>query len=137
MQMCASSGNLCHLQPTYLLLLAALPTSCACTGHIAGMSHPTPPTFCYLQPPPPTLPMYRSPCWCVTRGTHSDKSVVCIPPAYLIGVEKCGTQDVSQNVLRHPLVESADNKEQDYWMGAQPGNTSEVPICRVRFTWSF
>ena len=69
--------------------------------------------------------MYRAACWCVTSGSPATESVACIPPAYLIGVEKCGTQDISKNILRHPLVEIADDDEQDYWMGADAGIKSQ------------
>ena len=73
--------------------------------------------------------MYRSPCWCVTRTSAGNKTVVCIPPVYLIGVEKCGTQDVSKNIMRHPLVESANFDELDYWEYSLPGMSLVMHIC--------
>ena len=79
-----------------------------------------------LQPLPPTLPMYRSPCWCVTRGTHASKTVVCIPSVYMIGAPKCGTSDFRSNMWRHPLVERADKNEQGYFSDSPGGISSHV-----------
>ena len=71
----------------------------------------------YLQPPPPTLPMYRSQCWCITGTSPTNKSVVCIPPVYVIGVAKCGTVDLVKGIWRHPLVERANTMEQIRFTG--------------------
>ena len=71
----------------------------------------------HLQPPPPTLPMYRSHCWCISRPSPTTKSVVCIPPVYVIGVEKCGTVGLIKGIRRHPLVEKANSMEQRPFTG--------------------
>ena len=97
--------------------------------------------FSYLQPPPPTLPMYRSQCWCISRASPTDKSAMCIPPVYVVGVSKCGTVDLVKGIWRHPLVEKADTMEQISFSGnlqyvkkPVPEDCKSKSICDI-YAW--
>lgn len=61
--------------------------------------------------PPPTFDArYKNPCW-----QRADKSLACVPYAYIAGFLKCASTAVHALLVRHPAVQDNMLKETHWW----------------------
>lgn len=73
--------------------------------------------FTLLQKPIQYLPEFKNPCW--KNGTQ----LHCLPYFMLIGMDKCGSTDLFDRLIKHPEIlgngknstKPSDNKETKWW----------------------